>query len=266
MNNQHPFIDFLQIFESELIKRVGQIKEYGWENLIGTDVWDTSFRTASFRTMPQIVFLRESLDLHISNYMDRWIIDCIKALKGTDTDKSNEKGAKKPSGNTSADKEKEEEEDEGCCTCTASGPKTCVILNWTEDEVNCAKAIKLLYPDVDTIDKIGPEVRIWRGYSLVCHLNANLFPSISKDGEPIALDDVINYEAPGGIPVTLTKEDIQFIKAMQSACSGTLYFHRSKSDRLYWYTTNMESRDCVLPYKMLSGVPTDTTICAKDYI
>lgn len=62
---------------------------------------------------------------------------------------------------------------------------------WTEQEVERAKAIKLLYKDAEKIQECDPVAKILNNYdSVIAQVDTGMFPSLRPD-ESVALDEII---------------------------------------------------------------------------
>ena len=82
-----------------------------------------------------------------------------------------------------------------------AGPKViCYIINhpdciirkprWTEQEVERAKAIKVLYPEADHLDECDPQIKVLNTSFVIATLDNALFTSL-RPGETIKLDEII---------------------------------------------------------------------------
>ena len=82
-----------------------------------------------------------------------------------------------------------------------AGPKViCYIINhpdciirkprWTEQEVERAKAIKVLYPEADKLDECDPQIKVLNTEFVIATLDNALFTSL-RPGETIKLDEII---------------------------------------------------------------------------
>lgn len=60
---------------------------------------------------------------------------------------------------------------------------------WTEQEVERAKAIKVIYPDAETLEECGPVVQVRCGKFVIATLDTALFPSL-RPGESVKLDEI----------------------------------------------------------------------------
>lgn len=63
-------------------------------------------------------------------------------------------------------------------------------LRWTEQEVERAKAIRLLYPEADSLDECDPHIKVLDSKFVVATLDTALFPSLHT-GELVKLDEII---------------------------------------------------------------------------
>lgn len=68
----------------------------------------------------------------------------------------------------------------------------CIIRKprWTEQEVERAKAIKMLYPEVESIEMYGFGIRVFNRKLVIATLDPSLFPSL-RPNEIITLDEII---------------------------------------------------------------------------
>ena len=79
-----------------------------------------------------------------------------------------------------------------------AGPKViCYIINhpdciirWTEQEVERAKAIKVLYREADKLDECDPQIKVLNTEFVIATLDNALFTSL-RPGETIKLDEII---------------------------------------------------------------------------
>lgn len=63
-------------------------------------------------------------------------------------------------------------------------------LRWTEQEVERAKAIRLLYPEAESLDECDPHIKVLDSKFVVATLDTALFPSLCP-GETVTLGDII---------------------------------------------------------------------------
>ena len=61
---------------------------------------------------------------------------------------------------------------------------------WTEQEVERAKAIKMLYSEVESIEMYGFGIRVFNRKLVIATLDPSLFPSL-RPNEIITLDEII---------------------------------------------------------------------------
>ena len=61
---------------------------------------------------------------------------------------------------------------------------------WTEQEVERAKAIKVLYPEADHLDECDPQIKVLNTEFVIATLDNALFTSL-RPGETIKLDEII---------------------------------------------------------------------------
>lgn len=68
----------------------------------------------------------------------------------------------------------------------------CIIRKprWTEQEVERAKAIKVLYPEADSLDECDPQVKVLNTKFVIATLDTALFPSL-RPGETVTLNEII---------------------------------------------------------------------------
>ena len=83
---------------------------------------------------------------------------------------------------------------------SVTGGELCYIINnpdriirkprWTEQEVERAKAIKVLYPEADHLDECDPQIKVLNTSFVIATLDNALFTSL-RPGETINLDEII---------------------------------------------------------------------------
>ena len=61
---------------------------------------------------------------------------------------------------------------------------------FTEQEVERAKAIKVLYPEADSLDECDPQIKVLNIKFVIATLDTALFPSL-RPGETVTLDEII---------------------------------------------------------------------------
>lgn len=61
---------------------------------------------------------------------------------------------------------------------------------WTKQEVERAKAIKLIYPNAEKLELIPCAIRVYTDIGAIAYLHADLFPSM-KNGQISTLDEII---------------------------------------------------------------------------
>ena len=61
---------------------------------------------------------------------------------------------------------------------------------WTEQEVERAKAIKLIYPNAEKLELVPCAIRVYTDIGAIAYLHADLFPSM-KNGQISTLDEII---------------------------------------------------------------------------
>lgn len=68
----------------------------------------------------------------------------------------------------------------------------CIIRRprFTQQEVERAKAIKVLYPEADSLDECDPQVKVLNTKFVIETLDTALFPSLCP-GETVTLDEII---------------------------------------------------------------------------
>ena len=65
---------------------------------------------------------------------------------------------------------------------------------WTEQEVERAKAIKVLYPEAYSLDECDPQVKVLNTKFVMATLDTALFPSL-RPSETVTLDEIIGGAA-----------------------------------------------------------------------
>ena len=83
---------------------------------------------------------------------------------------------------------------------SVTGGELCYIINnpdriihkprWTEQEVERAKAIKVLYPEADNLNECDPQIKVLNTKFVIATLDTALFPSL-RPGESVKLDEII---------------------------------------------------------------------------
>lgn len=61
---------------------------------------------------------------------------------------------------------------------------------WTEQEVEMAKAIKVIYPDAENLEECDPVVQVCCEKFVIATLDTALFPSL-RSNETVTLDEII---------------------------------------------------------------------------
>lgn len=61
---------------------------------------------------------------------------------------------------------------------------------WTQQEVERARAIKVLYPEAESLDECDPHIKVLDSKFVVATLDITLFPSLCP-GETVTLDEII---------------------------------------------------------------------------
>ena len=70
---------------------------------------------------------------------------------------------------------------------------------WTEQEVERAKAIRLLYPEADSLNECDPYIKVFNNKFVIATLDTALFPSLCP-GESVKLDEICGniHDGEGG--------------------------------------------------------------------
>lgn len=70
---------------------------------------------------------------------------------------------------------------------------------WTEREVERAKAIRLLYPEADSLNECDPYIKVFNNKFVIATLDTALFPSLCP-GESVKLDEICGniHDGEGG--------------------------------------------------------------------
>ena len=76
--------------------------------------------------------------------------------------------------------------------CYIINNSDCIIhmSSWTEQEVERAKAIKMLYSEAESIEMYGFGIRVFNRKLVIATLDPSLFPSL-RQNEIITLDEII---------------------------------------------------------------------------
>ena len=202
------FLRFLRDFQKELGNRFEGVDSWDvWVNISGTAAWKDALIASSQKHMPEVFTLWDKLDWWASDLLDNWLIDCAKYIGLIhDNAVKEEANMDKPLKDWTLGEVKE------CCskqgTCVSECPfstknKLCRITSnpcdwdlsekprWTEQEVERAKAIKMIYPAAYRLEDTDPLIRVWdKDGILLAHVDVNLFLSI-KPGQSVKLDEII---------------------------------------------------------------------------
>ena len=70
---------------------------------------------------------------------------------------------------------------------------------WTQQEVERAKAIRLLYPEADSLNECDPYIKVFNNKFVIATLDTALFPSLCP-GESVKLDEICGniHDGDGG--------------------------------------------------------------------
>ncbi|MDB7903052.1 hypothetical protein PND81_17200 [Flavonifractor plautii] len=70
---------------------------------------------------------------------------------------------------------------------------------WTQQEVERAKAIRLLYPEADSLNECDPYIKVFNNKFVIATLDTALFPSLCP-GESVKLDEICGniHDGEGG--------------------------------------------------------------------
>lgn len=196
---QGPFSAFLYLFKRELENTFGDVEtDEKWYDLSDTSGWVDALETASKVYIPELWALWDKLDWWASDLLDCWLVDCAKYM-----DLCKEEDMDKPLKDWTLGEVKIYcEKTEACKGCPCSNEDgTCKInrvtpcnwalserTRWTEQEVEIAKAIKLLFPCAIAITKASFGSIFASGTSLT--LSTEYFPSI-QPGQSVTLDEII---------------------------------------------------------------------------
>lgn len=209
---QEPFSAFLYLFKRELENTFGDVEtDEKWYDLSDTSGWVDALETASKVYIPELWSLWDKLDWWASDLLDCWLVDCAKYMdlcKEEDMDKQkpricevlgvdvgehfyidgfkgeyhvNSDGVLKWGGQTSCDAIYE----------AINHPDRIIHkTRWTEQEVEIAKAVKLLFPSAEELEEADPDIRIWGNGDRIALIEASLFPSL-RPGQSYTLDEII---------------------------------------------------------------------------
>ena len=67
---------------------------------------------------------------------------------------------------------------------------------WTQQEVERARAIKVLYPDAESLEEQDPHVKVLNSKFVIAAFDTALFPSL-RTGETVKLSDIASPHHPG---------------------------------------------------------------------
>ena len=76
------------------------------------------------------------------------------------------------------------------CVLDALGIKYTQKPRWTQQEIERAKAIRLLYPEAVNLDECDPHIKVLSNKFVIATLDTALFPSL-RPGQSVKLSDII---------------------------------------------------------------------------
>ena len=214
--SQEPFLAFLRLFKHELENTFGDVETEGkWYDLSGTSGWAKALKTASEAKMPEIWALWDKLDWWASDLLDCWLVDCAKYMdlcKEEDMDKPRicevlgvEVGEhfsynERPDidiwfcGTGAWNCSKQDKDIPFYIIACINHPDRIIRKpRFTQQEVESAKIISVLFPEVTHIERLrGSKVLGITGAEdgWIADIESSLFPEI-KSGQSVTLDEII---------------------------------------------------------------------------
>ena len=228
--SQEPFFAFLRLFKRELENTFGDVETEGkWYDLSGTSGWAKALKTASEAKMPEIWALWDKLDWWASDLLDCWLVDCAKYMdlcKEEDMDKPRicevlgdefEKICEAVHNGWWEEKKRQGIDDHPDMLPYQELPENVKEYDrvtvrrvleelgikyprkprWTEEEVELFRAIQVLYPKAEYVERIkdsGVSGAIGLSNNTcgwITDIDKDLFPAL-RPGESVTLTEVIN--------------------------------------------------------------------------
>lgn len=227
--SQEPFFAFLRLFKRELENTFGDVETEGkWYDLSGTSGWAKALKTASEAKMPEIWALWDKLDWWASDLLDCWLVDCAKYMdlcKEEDMDKPRicevlgdefEKICEAVHNGWWEEKKRQGIDDHPDMLPYQELPENVKEYDrvtvrrvleelgikyprkprWTEEEVELFRAIQVLYPKAEYVERIkdsGVSGAIGLSNNTcgwITDIDKDLFPAL-RPGESVKLDEII---------------------------------------------------------------------------
>lgn len=212
---QGPFSAFLYLFKRELENTFGDVEtDEKWYDLSDTSGWVDALETASKVYIPELWALWDKLDWWASDLLDCWLVGCAKYMdlcKEANMDKPKpyicqrlgvEVGERfkikhysdkiefwiLENGTYQTEPPNKANSSVALLTSLEHPDRIIRKPRWTEQEVERAKAIKLLFPCAIAITKASFGSIFVSGTSLT--LSTEYFPSI-QPGQSVTLDEII---------------------------------------------------------------------------
>ncbi len=205
------FLRFLRDFQKELGNRFEGVDSWDvWVNISGTAAWKDALIVSSQKHMPEVFTLWDKLDWWASDLLDNWLIDCAEYIGLIhDNAVKEEANMDKPLKDWTLGEVKEY-----CASRNGNCADDCILSRkgigmvcevapkpawwtladkprFTEQEVERAKAIRLLYKDAEKIQECDPVAKILNNYdSVIAQVDTGIFPSL-RPGETVTLDEII---------------------------------------------------------------------------
>lgn len=205
------FLRFLRDFQKELGNRFEGVDSWDvWVNISGTAAWKDALIVSSQKHMPEVFTLWDKLDWWASDLLDNWLIDCAEYIGLIhDNAVKEEANMDKPLKDWTLGEVKEY-----CASRNGNCADDCILSRkgigmvcevapkpawwtladkprFTEQEVERAKAIRLLYKDAEKIQECDPVAKILNNYdSVIAQVDTGMFPSL-RLGETVTLDEII---------------------------------------------------------------------------
>jgi hypothetical protein len=224
---QEPFSAFLYLFKRELENTFGDVEtDEKWYDLSDTSGWVDALETASKVYIPELWSLWDKLDWWASDLLDCWLVDCAKYMdlcKEEDMDKQKpyicqrlgvEVGERfkikhysdkiefwiLENGTYQTEPPNKANSSVALLTSLEHPGRIIRKPRWTKQEVERAKAIKVIFPDAHKLARNcaeTPTLSVVTIYGVednapfyISTIKADRFPSL-RPGQSVTLDEII---------------------------------------------------------------------------
>lgn len=214
------FLRFLRDFQKELGNRFEGVDSWDvWVNISGTAAWKDALIVSSQKHMPEVFALWDKLDWWASDLLDCWIVDCAKYMdlcKEEDMDKQKpyicqrlgvEVGERfkikhysdkiefwiLENGTYQTEPPNKANSSVALLTSLEHPDRIIRKPRWTEQEVELFRAIQVLYPKAEYVERIKDSGVIGLSNNTcgwITGIDKDLFRSL-RPGESVKLDEII---------------------------------------------------------------------------